>query len=113
MVRTEKMESTGNIDLMGIKYTGTGYLSSALAMDKGITKQMFLMNNVPTPRGVSMVKEEMTTDLKALGMEFPVVVKTCCGGSSVGVYIVNDQPNMSRLSKTLILMKMKSWSKNI
>lgn len=82
-------------------------------MDKGITKQMFLMNNVPTPRGVSMVKEEMTTDLKALGMEFPVVVKTCCGGSSVGVYIVNDQPNMSRLSKTLILMKMKSWSKNI
>ena len=32
---------------MGIKYTGTGYLSSALAMDKGITKQMFLMNNVP------------------------------------------------------------------
>lgn len=35
---------------------------------------MFLMNNVPTPRGVSMVKE-MTTDLKALGMEFPVVVK--------------------------------------
>ena len=72
-------------------------------MDKGITKQMFLMNNVPTPRGVSMVKEEMTTDLKALGMEFPVVVKTCCGGSSVGVYIVNDQPNMSRLSKTLFL----------
>ena len=84
-----KVQAT--FDLMGIKYTGTGYLSSALAMDKGITKQMFLMNNVPTPRGVSMVKEEMTTDLKALGMEFPVVVKTCCGGSSVGVYIVNDQ----------------------
>ena len=61
-----------------------------------------------------MVKEEMTTDLKALGMEFPVVVKTCCGGSSVGVYIVNDQAEyVSRLSKTLILMKMKSWSKNI
>ena len=83
-----KVQAT--FDLMGIKYTGTGYLSSALAMDKGITKQMFLMNNVPTPRGVSMVKEEMTTDLKALGMEFPVVVKTCCGGSSVGVCIAND-----------------------
>ena len=84
-----KVQAT--FDLMGIKYTGTGYLSSALAMDKGITKQMFLMNNVPTPRGVSMVKEEMTTDLKALGMEFPVVVKTCCGGSSVGVCIANNQ----------------------
>ena len=86
-------------DLFGIKYTGTGYLSSALAMDKGITKQMFLMNNVPTPRGVSMVKEEMTTDLKALGMEFPVVVKTCCGGSSVGVYIVNDQAEYEQALK--------------
>ena len=92
-----KVQAT--FDLMGINYTGTGYLSSALAMDKGITKQMFLMNNVPTPRGVSMVKEEMTTDLKALGMGFPVVVKTCCGGSSVGVYIVNDQAEYEQALK--------------
>ena len=60
---------------------------------------MFLMNNVPTPRGVSMVKEEMSTDLKALGMEFPVVVKTCCGGSSVGVYIVNNQAEYEQALK--------------
>ena len=86
-------------DLMGIRYTGTGYLSSAMAMDKGITKQMFMMNHVPTPRGVSMVKSQMTTDLKALGMEFPVVVKTCCGGSSVGVYIVNDQKEYEQALK--------------
>ena len=86
-------------NVLKLKYKGTGYLSSALAMDKGITKQMFLMNNVPTPRGVSMVKEEMTTDLKALGMEFPVVVKTCCGGSSVGVYIVNDQAEYEQALK--------------
>lgn len=78
-------------DLMGIKYTGTGYLSSAMAMDKGITKQMFRMNHVPTPMGVAMEKKSCVTDLKALGMEFPVVVKTCCGGSSVGVYIVYNQ----------------------
>lgn len=78
-------------DLMGIKYTGTGYLSSALAMDKGITKQMFLMHNVPTPKGVTMQKAHMTKDIKDLGMDFPAVVKTCCGGSSVGVYMVNDQ----------------------
>lgn len=84
---------------MGIKYTGTGYLSSALAMDKGITKQMFLMNNVPTPRGVSMVKEEMTTDLKALGMEFPVVVKTCCGGSSVRCLYCDDQAEYEQALK--------------
>lgn len=78
-------------DLMGIKYTGTGYLSSALAMDKGITKQMFLMHDVPTPKGTSMKKVHAVRDVKELGMEFPVVVKTCCGGSSVGVYIAADQ----------------------
>lgn len=78
-------------DLMGIRYTGTGYLSSALAMDKGITKQMFRMNGVPTPMGTTMKKQAQTTDPGALGMELPVVVKTCCGGSSVGVYIANTQ----------------------
>ena len=78
-------------DLLGIRYTGTGYLSSALAMDKGLTKKIFLMDQVPTPKGVSMLKENCTRNIHDLGMEFPVVVKTCCGGSSVGVYIVNNQ----------------------
>lgn len=78
-------------DLMGIKYTGTGYLSSAIAMDKGITKQFFRMHNVPTPEGIVMEKSAQIRTLAELGMEFPVVVKTCCGGSSIGVYIVKDQ----------------------
>ena len=84
-----KVQAT--FDLLGIRYTGTGYLSSALAMDKGLTKKIFLMDQVPTPKGVSMLKENCTRNIQDLGMEFPVVVKTCCGGSSVGVYIVNDQ----------------------
>lgn len=78
-------------DLMGIKYTGTGYLSSAMAMDKGITKGIFRMNHVPAPKGASMEKKDRTNDLKDLDLEFPVVVKTCCGGSSIGVYIVDNQ----------------------
>ena len=79
-------------DLMGIKYTGTGYLSSAIAMDKCMTKEFFLANHVPTPKGAALTGENgFDTDLSALGLEFPVVVKTSCGGSSVGVYIVNDQ----------------------
>ena len=79
-------------DLLEIRYTGTGYLSSAMAMDKGITKQVFLMNHVPTPGGFSMNKEDgFEKDLSKYGLNFPVVVKTSCGGSSVGVYIVNNQ----------------------
>lgn len=78
-------------DLMGIRYTGTGFFSSAMAMDKGITKQLFMMNQVPTPKGAAMEKSSCTKNLKDLGMDFPVVVKTCCGGSSVGVYIAKNQ----------------------
>ena len=76
-------------DLMGIRYTGTGYLSSAMAMDKGITKKMFRLGNVPCPDGFSIRKGE-DADLEKHGMSLPVVVKTCCGGSSVGVYIVYE-----------------------
>ena len=78
-------------DLMGIPYTGTGYLSSAMAMDKGMTKNMFRIHGVPTPGGASMKKSKRKETPQELGLNFPVVVKTCCGGSSIGVYIVNDQ----------------------
>lgn len=78
-------------DLMGIKYTGTGYLSSAMAMDKGVTKWMFQMKGVPVPGGVTMKRHTRKENLAELGLAFPVVVKTCCGGSSIGVYIVKDQ----------------------
>ncbi len=45
-------------DLLGIRYTGTGYLSSALAMDKGLTKTLFEAGGVPTPRGTVRTKAQ-------------------------------------------------------
>ena len=38
-------------DLLGIRYTGSGYLGSALAMNKGLTKSVLIQNKVLTPRG--------------------------------------------------------------
>ena len=38
-------------DLLGIKYTGSGYFGSALAMNKGLTKSVLIQNNVLTPYG--------------------------------------------------------------
>lgn len=78
-------------DLFGIPYTGTGYLSSAVAMDKGLTKQFFETHGVPTPKGISLVKNQAFVSLEESGLEFPVVVKPCCGGSSVGVFIAGNQ----------------------
>lgn len=77
-------------DLFGIRYTGSGYLSSALAMNKGMAKQMFAMNGIPTPRGISMKKADRKS-FAELGLSLPCVVKPCSGGSSIGVSIVRSK----------------------
>ncbi len=78
-------------DLYGIKYTGTGYLSSALAMDKGLSKKLFEQNGIPTPKGISMKKSECQWGFIKTGLTLPCVVKPCCGGSSIGVSIVRTE----------------------
>lgn len=70
-------------DLMGITYTGTDYVSSAICMDKGLTKDIFNCYGVPTPKGIRLKKG--AADPHAV--PFPCIVKACCGGSSVGVSI--------------------------
>ena len=79
------------LDLMGIKYTGCGPLSSGMAMDKGIPKMVFEAKGVPTPKGMTLEKGECSSYLSDYGMDFPVIVKPCCGGSSVGVCIAHNQ----------------------
>ena len=78
-------------DLYGIQYTGTGYLSSAVAMDKGLSKRLFLANCIPTPKGIAMDKETCQWEFAQTGLTLPCVVKPCCGGSSIGVSIVRDE----------------------
>ncbi len=74
-------------DLYGIRYTGTGYLGSALAMDKGITKTLYEAADIPTPHGVLMRRTERMS-LEETGVALPCIVKPNCGGSSIGVSIV-------------------------
>lgn len=81
-----KLQAT--FDILGIKYTGPNYLGSALAMDKGIAKQIFRTAGVPTPLGTALKKDRKDTSLAELGLSLPVVIKPCSGGSSIGVYIV-------------------------
>lgn len=79
-----------SFDLMGVKYTGTDYLSSAICMDKVITKEFFRIAGVKTPRSVAVNKgEDYTHALKEIG--YPMVIKAPNGGSSVGVFIVENE----------------------
>lgn len=84
-----KLQAT--FDLLGIRYTGPDSLGCAVAMDKGLTKQVFLQSGVDTPDGVCLHKDAADRSLSALGLSLPVVVKPCSGGSSIGVYIVNTE----------------------
>ena len=86
-------------DLFGIRYTGTGYLGSALAMNKGMAKQLFLENGIPTPRGTSLKRGEDAAKIENCGIHFPCVVKPCSGGSSIGVSIVHDKAEYEQALK--------------
>ena len=73
------------LDLAGVKYTGPGSLSSAICMDKDITKKLLVPEGIPMPGGVTLVRGENTVSDEE--MPLPCVVKPACGGSSVGVTI--------------------------
>lgn len=73
-------------ELMGIPYTGTDFVSSAMAMDKGITKDIFKTYQIPTPAGIRLKEGERESER----VPYPCIVKACCGGSSVGVCIARD-----------------------
>lgn len=74
-------------ELLGIPYTGTDFVSSAMAMDKGITKDLFKAYDIPTPAGIRLKKGET----ESAKVPFPCIVKACCGGSSVGVCIAREE----------------------
>ncbi len=81
-------------DIMGIKYTGCGYLGSAMAMNKGVAKKMFRENGILTPEGYVLKR----TDEVFPTPGYPCVVKPCSGGSSVGTSIAhNDDEYMAAL----------------
>ena len=74
-------------DLMGIPYTGSGPLGSAVAMDKGLSRKLFAANGVQPAAGMVLKRGEERLAPDKNGVGLPCVVKPCCGGSSVGVEI--------------------------
>lgn len=84
-----KLQAT--FDVLGIRYTGPNSLGCAISMDKGITKEIFKMQGVPTPDGTHVFRQDKNVSLEALGLQLPVVVKPCSGGSSLGVYLVHTE----------------------
>ncbi|WP_319379862.1 D-alanine--D-alanine ligase [Thiomicrorhabdus sp.] len=72
------------LDDLDVPFTGSPMASSAIAMDKLRTKWMWLGAGLPTPKFVR-VSESMPLDLQAFDLDFPVIVKPCHEGSSIGM----------------------------
>ena len=86
-----------------IPYTHSGVIASSIAMDKEISKKIFIKNKIKTPKFFTYSYEETKSNLiKKINkkLKFPVVVKPLNEGSSVNVYIA-DKKNLDKILNTL------------
>ncbi|MBI2119790.1 MAG: D-alanine--D-alanine ligase [Elusimicrobia bacterium] len=79
----------GLCEIMGIPYSGSGVLASALSMDKAQSKIIFKESGLPTPRF------ELVSSSRSC-LRFPVVVKPNDGGSAIGIAIVKKEPDLKK-----------------
>lgn len=84
----------GMLEMMGVKYTGSGVLASALGMNKIMFRKVMQVENIPSPKYIVIHKNQGTTEiLRVLGKP-PYFVKPSAQGSSVGTTIVEQKKNL-------------------
>lgn len=74
----------GALELLGIPYTGSGVMASALALDKWRTKLIWQAVGIPTPR-YELLSEATDADAVAGRLALPLIVKPVCEGSTIGL----------------------------
>lgn len=79
------------LDLLGVPYTGAGYMASAIAMDKAMSKRLMDVAGIRTPKWQLLSYREDDIERLAAELPMPCVVKTAGGGSSLGVYIPENR----------------------
>jgi D-alanine-D-alanine ligase len=97
----------GLLEILGIPYTGSGILASALAMDKEASKRIFIQYGIPVPPHKMIHRSAfITSGVETLsgfeprtGFAMPWVVKPASEGSSVGVAIVRGKRHLKKALK--------------
>jgi len=90
----------GILEILGIKYTGCGVMSSALCMNKYYTKEMLKSAHIPLINSVFVRKGENVID-KVKALKYPMMIKPVCEGSSIGMFKVhNEQELIEKFSES-------------
>lgn len=84
----------GMLDFLGIAYTGSGFLASAICMDKLRSKQLFEFNGIATPP-FAVVDDNKDLDAVIDELGLPLIVKPSEEGSSVGVSKVSNKSELA------------------
>ena len=94
------------LESLRIPYTHSGILSSSLAMDKELSRNIFKKNNIKVPKSFLLQKiyeKNLIKKMKNKKITFPIVIKPINEGSSIGVYICRNKiqfrKNYNRLKK--------------
>ena len=97
------------LETTGIPYTHSGVISSAIAMDKELSKKIFIKNNIKTPKYITYSFNKSKKDLIKLidrKLKFPVVIKPLNEGSSVNVFICTKSNIINNIKKLEIYKKI-------
>lgn len=95
----------GFLETIGLPYTGSGVASSAISIDKQKAKIFYIANQIKTPLSTYIRRSEpydVTEMIKKLGNK--VVVKAATEGSSLGVYIVEGEQEITQAIKDALLI---------
>jgi len=83
----------GVLEFLGIKYTGSDLKTSAICMDKSLTKDILKAEGITVPEGYTIQNLDQINDLR---LGYPVVVKPNSEGSSIGVKIVENEDQLGK-----------------
>lgn len=91
----ENGQLQATLDSYGIRYTGSGYAGSLLAMDKDLSKRLFRDAGIPTPEWICLDAADAEPERVLSSVGLPCVVKPSSCGSSVGISMVDTREELN------------------
>lgn len=85
----------GVLEAAGLTYTGSGIAASAIAMDKDISKHIFVQNGIPTARWLAFAPEAFDIERISAEIGYPCIIKPADQGSTIGLTLVREEKDIA------------------